>query len=110
MSRRLLATYITLTVVVLAALEIPLGIQYGRSEKRDLTNGIKTDALVMAAMAEDPLEHGSSVPTPQLVNVARRYTSDPGGRVVVVNRRGISVLDTESAPGRSFASRPEFAA
>ena len=35
-SRRLLATYITLTIVVLAALEIPLGIQYGRSEKRDL--------------------------------------------------------------------------
>ena len=48
MSRRLLATYVTLTIVVLAALEIPLGIQYGRSEKRDLTNGIKTDALVMA--------------------------------------------------------------
>lgn len=110
MSKRLLATYVTLTLVVLAALEIPLGIQYGRSEQRDLTNGIKTDALVMASLAEDPLEHGSGVPSAQLVVVARRYTSDPGGRVVVVNRRGVSVLDTESAPGRSFASRPEFAA
>jgi len=110
MSRRLLATYITLTLVVLAALEIPLGIQYGRSEKRDLTNGIKTDALVMAALAEDPLEHGSRVPSAQLLGVARNYTSSPGGRVVVVNRRGVSILDTESAPGRSFASRPEFAA
>lgn len=110
MSRRLLATYITLTVVVLAALEIPLGIQYGRSEKRDLTNGIKTDALVMAALAEDPLEHGSSAPSAQLAGAARKYTSDPGGRVVVVDRRGISILDTESTSGRSFASRPEFAA
>ena len=110
MSKRLLATYVTLTLVVLAALEIPLGIQYGRSEKRDLTNGIKTDALVMAALAEDPLEHGSSVPSVQLVGVARKYTSDPGGRVVVVNRHGVSILDTESPPGRSFASRPEFAA
>jgi len=109
MSRRLLATYITLTVVVLAALEIPLGIQYGRSEQRDLTSGIKTDALVMATLAEDPLEHGSKTPSPQLVNVARKYTSDPGGRVVVVDRRGVSILDTESAPGRGFASRPEFA-
>ncbi len=110
MSKRLLATYVTLTVVVLAALEIPLGIQYGRSERRDLTNGIKTDALVMAALAEDPLEHGSNAPSAQLTGVARKYTTDPGGRVVVVNRRGISILDTESAPGRSFTSRPEFAA
>ena len=108
MSRRLLATYITLTVVVLAALEIPLGIQYGRSEKRDLTNGIKTDALVMATFAEDPLERGQSRPSRQLVDVARKYTHDPGGRVVVVDRRGTSILDTASRRGRSFASRPEF--
>jgi signal transduction histidine kinase len=107
-SRRLLATYITLTVVVLAALEIPLGIQYGRSEKRDLTSGIKTDALVMATFAEDPLERGQGKPSPQLVNAARSYTHDPGGRVVVVDRSGRSILDTESRAGRSFANRPEF--
>ena len=58
MSRRLLASYITLTIVVLAALEIPLGIQYGRSEQRDLTNRIVQDALIMATFAEDPLERG----------------------------------------------------
>ena len=108
MSRRLLATYVTLTVVVLAALEIPLGIQYGRSEKRDLTNGIKTDALVMATFAEDPLERGQRKPSAQLLEVAGKYTRDPGGRVVVVDRRGTSILDTASAAGRSFASRPEF--
>jgi len=109
-SRRLLATYVTLTIVVLAALEIPLGIQYGRSEQRDLTNGIKTDALVMATFAEDPLERGLKKPSAQLLNAARSYTHDPGGRVVVVDRRGISILDTESPAGRAFASRPEFAA
>lgn len=108
MSRRLLATYVTLTIVVLAALEIPLGIQYGRSEKRDLTNGIKTDALVMATFAEDPLERGQKTPSAQLLDVARKYTDDPGGRVVVVDARGRSTLDTASAAGRSFASRPEF--
>ena len=110
MSRRLLASYITLTIVVLAALEIPLGIQYGRSEKRDLTNGIKTDALVMATSAEDPLERGSKTPSTQLRRLAAQYARDPGGRVVVVDRTGTSILDTESPPGRSFASRPEFAA
>ena len=110
MSKRLLATYVTLTLVVLAALEIPLGIQYGRSEQRDLTNGIKTDALVMATFAEDPLEHGRTAASARLVATARRYARNPGGRVVVVDRRGTSILDTGSALGRSFASRPEFAA
>ena len=110
MSRRLLATYVTLTIVVLAALEIPLGIQYGRSEQRDLTNGIKTDALVMATSAEDPLERGSTTPTIQLRRLAAQYARDPGGRVVVVDRTGTSILDTESPAGRSFGSRPEFAA
>jgi signal transduction histidine kinase len=101
---------VTLTIVVLAALEIPLGIQYGRSEKRDLTNGIKTDALVMATFAEDPLERGLQRPSPQLAGVARNYARDPGGRVVVVDRHGRSILDTASPAGRSFASRPEFRA
>jgi signal transduction histidine kinase len=109
-SRRLLATYVTLTIVVLAALEIPLGIQYGRSEQRDLTNGIKTDALVMATSAEDPLERGSKTPSLQLGRLAAQYARDPGGRVVIVDQTGRSILDTESPAGRSFASRPEFAA
>ncbi len=112
MRRRLLASYVTLTIVVLAALEIPLGIQYGRSEQRDLTNGIKTDALVMATFAEDPLERGQRTPSGQLLRVAQRYARSPGGRTVVVDSRGSSILDTAkgSPIGRSFASRPEFAA
>lgn len=110
MSKRLLATYVTLTLVVLAALEIPLGIQYGRSERRDLTSGIKTDALVMATFAEDPLERGRPTPSAQLVRVAQQYSREPGGRVVVVDRRGTSILDTGSRAGRSFATRPEFRA
>ncbi len=112
MTRRLLAGYLALTVVVLAALEIPLGIQYGRSERRDLTNGIKSDALVMATFAEDSLERGSNTPSVGLVREARNYATSPGGRVVVVNGRGMSILDTRpgSQLDRSFASRPEFAA
>ena len=114
MSRRLLATYVTLAIVVLAALEIPLGIQYGRSERRDLTSGIKLDALTMATFAEDPLERGLTRPSPALLAAARRYARSPGGRVVVVDRRGRSTLDTQPPPegrlGRDFSTRPEFAA
>ena len=111
MSRRFLATYVALAVVVLASLEIPLGIQYGRSERRDLTGRIERDALTMATFAEDTLERGLRTPPPALARIARQYQRDPGGRVVIVDRTGLSLLDTAPPlPGRrSFASRPEVA-
>jgi signal transduction histidine kinase len=109
-SRRFLATYVALAVVVLVSLEIPLGIQYGRSERRDLTGRIERDALTMATFAEDTLERGLQTPPAGLVRVAKRYQQDPGGRVVIVDGSGMSLLDTNPpVPGRrSFASRPEF--
>ena len=111
MSRRFLITYIALAIVVLASLEIPLGIQNGRSERRDLTGRIEQDALLMATFAEDSLERGLTKPPPALVRIARRYQEHPGGRVVIVDANGLSLLDTNPPfPGRrSFASRPEFA-
>jgi signal transduction histidine kinase len=110
-NRRFLATYVALALVVLASLEIPLGIQYGRSERRDLTGRIERDALTMATFAEDTLEHGLHTPPAALVRVAKRYQQDPGGRVVIVDGTGLSLLDTNPplAGRRSFASRPEFA-
>ena len=111
MSRRFLATYIALAVVVLVSLEIPLGIQYGRSERRDLEGRIERDALTMATFAEDTLERGIRTPPPGLVQVSQRYQQDPGGRVVIVDGKGVGLLDTSPPlPGRrSFASRPEIA-
>jgi signal transduction histidine kinase len=110
-SRRFLATYIALALVVLVALEIPLGIQYGRSERRDLTGRIEQDALLMATFAEDSLERGLTKPPAGLTRVAGRYQQHPGGRVVIVDANGLALLDTKPPyPGRrSFASRPEFA-
>jgi signal transduction histidine kinase len=110
-SRRFLATYIALALVVLASLEIPLGIQYGRSERRDLTGRIEQDSLLMATFAEDSLERGLTNPPAGLVRIANRYQHQPGGRVVIVDAQGLSLLDTKPPfPGRrSFATRPEIA-
>ena len=66
MRRQLLATYLALAVAVLVALEIPLGITYGRSQKTDLENRIKLDALTLATLAEDSLERGATRPSPAL--------------------------------------------
>ena len=60
MTRWLLVTYLALAVAVLAALEIPLGITYGRTQRSDLENRIKLDALTLATLAEDGLEQNAS--------------------------------------------------
>jgi signal transduction histidine kinase len=110
MTRRLLANYLTVTVIVLAALVIPLGVTNARSERRDLTTKIERDAVALASLAEDTLE-GDSAKAEALAEVANRYRLDTGARVVVVDTTGLGVVDTEPpVPGpRSFASRPEFA-
>jgi signal transduction histidine kinase len=107
--RRLLATYVVLAIAVLAALEIPLGIAYGRSQKTELETRIKLDALTMGTFAEDPLERGSTRPSNALMRAAETYARSPGGRVIVVDDRGVTLLDTGSRAGRNFASRPEIA-
>jgi signal transduction histidine kinase len=111
-SRRLLATYIALALAVLASLEIPLGITYGRSERRDLISRIERDALTMATVAEENLEAGRLRASPGVSRVARSYQRSIGGRVVIVDSRGLAVLDTHApAPGRrDFVTRPEIRA
>ena len=97
MSRRFLVTYIALAAVVLASLEIPLGIQYGRSERSNLEGRIKQDALTMATFAEDTLERGLTKPPSGLVRVARSYQRSPGGRVVIVDAHGPLAARHEAA-------------
>jgi signal transduction histidine kinase len=109
-TRRLLFTYLGLALLVLAVLEIPLGIVNGRNERSNLTTKVERDASFLAAFAEDTLEnHGS----PRALGVAAaKYSADTGGRVVIVNLRGISIIDTNPPVGgpRTFATRPEIIA
>ena len=109
MSRRLLASYLTLAAIVLLALEIPLGITFARSERRDLTTKVERDATAIASRAEDVLENNR--PTDALARIATEYQANPGGRVVIVDRTGRAIGATSDPDdaGRDFASRPEFA-
>jgi signal transduction histidine kinase len=112
MTRRLLASYLTVTLLVLAALMIPLGVTNARSEERELTTKIERDAVALASLAEDTVEGNGANPD-ALREIAERYREDTGGRVVVVDDTGLAIVDTEppvaAAEPRSFASRPEFA-
>jgi len=100
--RQLLLTYLALAVAVLAALEIPLGITYGRSQRNDLESRIKVDALTLATLAEDNLEHSVTAPSaagPRTTSVAPRAGGVSVPRTVVV----------ATAPPTSAGSSPRSA-
>ncbi len=110
MSRRLLLSYLSLTLLVLAALEVPLGITYAHNERSDLETRVERDAVTVASLSEGVLEGARETSPRALAAIARRYQADTGGRVVVVDRRGQVVVDSHPVAGdTSFASRPEIA-
>ena len=110
MTRRLLASYLTLAAIVLLALEIPLAIVFARYERQDLTQKVERDAVALASLFEDILEAGGPGVAAVIGPQAAAYTQTYTGRVVVVTAAGESVADTSEPDGdpRSFADRPEF--
>lgn len=110
MSRRILVGFLGLVAVVLAALEIPLGVQNARTERRDLSAKVERDAAALASLSQAPLTRSSPGQTEALAAIAYRYRRDVGGRVVIVNRRGLAVIDTDptGSAAESFRSRPEI--
>ena len=108
MTRRLLITYLAITALTLAVVVVPLGRIFAQRERDRLTFGIERDAQAVAALVEDPLEAGAA---PSIDSVLTSY-HESGGRIVVVDRNGISVADSDAVGGerRDFSTRPEIAA
>lgn len=106
MTRRLLASYLTITVIVLVMLMVPLGMFYSQRERERLAADVEHDASVIATLYEDDLEAELPLdPTP-----ADTYEDRTGARVVVVDADGISQVDTGGDIERDFSTRPEFEA
>ncbi len=117
MIRRLVTTYLALTLVVLAALEIPLAVTYHDRQLDQLEAGLERDAFVMSAYVEDTL-NGTLVPPQDLQTIADNYSAQTAGRAVIVDDKGLVLADsdpplegatTDGSP-RDFSSRPEIAA
>lgn len=108
MTRRLLATYLLLTLIVLLALEVPLAIGYREREINQLRANIQRDAFVLASYVADDLAGASDVDLPTVVE---NYTARTAGRAVVVDANGDVLADSEPALAgqRNFLSRPEIA-
>jgi signal transduction histidine kinase len=109
-TRRLLLGYLGVTLFVLLALEVPLGVQNQRNARRDLEASVAHDATVLAADAEDAVQTLAKPALTQLANVAYSYQRRTGGRVVIVDKQGYAVVDTSARVSgtESFASRPEI--
>ena len=107
MARRLLLAYLTITALTLAAVVIPLGWIFADHERDQLTFNIERDAQAVASMVEDTLE---AQRPPAIDAVLTNYRAS-GGRIVVVDRQGISVADSDDPGGaaRDFSTRPEIA-
>lgn len=104
MTKRLILSYLAISIVVLVMLEVPFAIFFARQELDRLTADVERDASVVATLYEDSLE-SNFAPDPRK---AESYAAATGTRVVVVDNRGISIVDTDQPTSRDFSNRPEF--
>lgn len=106
MIRRLLISYLTVTVLALTALAVPLGLTFGNHERDTLFAAVEHDATAVAALVEDHLEAGTR---PQIGSLLSEYAGG-GGRIVVTDTGGVSQADSAADPGQNFTNRPEVTA
>lgn len=104
MIRRLLVGYLSVTAFVLAILGVPLAVLYARNERAQLVSEVRLEATEVAAFAAVPLATGQ---LSTLDPVADTYGRTTSGRLVVVDRTGRSVADSDDDLSRAFATRPE---
>ena len=103
---RLLAAFAYVLLLVIVALEVPLIVNVSRRVDAEVKAAAAAQAQLVAASAAAELEDGD---TDKLGDIAREARRDLGGRVIVVDRNGMLVADSEGLEG-SYRDRPEIAA
>jgi signal transduction histidine kinase len=108
-TRRLLAGYLSITLIVLVLLEVPLGFVFSNLERNRLAGGVRDDAVTMALFAAEPLRTGDNAALDMMVE---RYRRQKGGRVVVIGPDGRARADSDrvGAEPELFSGRTEIAA
>jgi signal transduction histidine kinase len=83
--RRLVLSYVSVTAIILIALEVPLGVVYSRNEQDVASSGLQHDAAALSSLVEEGIENPGTV---DLVTVADRYRAEAARDVEIVNRAG----------------------
>jgi signal transduction histidine kinase len=102
---RLLGAFAYVLLLILVALEVPLGLSLARRIDAEVKNGASAQAFIVAAGAAGRMGNGA-----ELGRLARDSGDELGARVIVVNRAGRLLADSTAARvgSVSYASRPEI--
>lgn len=100
---RLLGAFAYVLVLVIVALEVPLVLNVSRRIDAEVKAQAAAEAQLLAASASGQM--GTPV---ALGRIARQAGSELGGRVIVVDRRGRLIADSEGLRAGSYLDRPEI--
>src|SRR5581483_5726592 len=109
MRRRLLFSYLSLTLFVLLALELPLGVSFSNAEHRRLVSQIESEAFALALRADTAVTddaHGELAP------LAEDFHRRTGHSLVVVDSKGrviVSIGRGEPREGTDAMKEPDLA-
>ncbi|MFF7189802.1 sensor histidine kinase [Streptomyces sp. NPDC008222] len=108
MTRRLLLSYLSLTLLVLLCLEVPFGYVYARGEMNRFSSGGQQAAVMLAEVLEEKVEKQTVDDVPTLVADFAQRTR---GHVIVVNRNGQLLADSDNtiATGTDLSAQPDIA-
>lgn len=110
MRRRLLISYLSLTLFVVLALALPLGLSFQNNERRRLTGQVQSEAYVFALRVNAAL--GESAPPQELAKLAETFREQTGLSVVVTDGAGTVLASrgpSEAEVGSSLAGRRDIA-
>ena len=104
MTRRLLLSYLAVSVIVLVVLEVPFAAFVAERQRSELVTRLERDALVLATIYEDALDRNA----PFSPGPALDYAASSDTRVVVVDGEGVSIVDSGNDPNLDFSNRGEI--
>jgi len=99
--RRLLISYLSITLFVLLALALPLGLAFSQTEDRRLASRIQDDAYGLALQTGTPLQQGD---TATLGHLVHQFAGRVQAAIVVVDARGVVLASGGSAEPRPGAT------
>ena len=95
MTRRILASFLAVLVVVITAIIVPLGLLVTAQQRRDFTDSTRAAARGLASLAEEQLDdHASIAALPRLLSTA----AGASDRAAVLDAAGTVVASTAQPP------------
>jgi signal transduction histidine kinase len=109
---RLIAAFVGVTIVILAAQNVPLARYLKTVETERMVAGIQRDGFILGGASEDALSAGNPQAQADLQTSIDIYRHRTGARVVITDGSGVAVAVSgdEARRGVNYRSRPEISA